>query len=288
MSNQTAPIANLARFFSTHPLTRNAPLAGWARFASWQIRSRLQGEIIVDWIEGQRLAVRRGMTGATGNVYAGLHEFTDMMLALHFLREGDLFLDIGANIGSFTILASGVRGADSWAFEPDLGTAACLDRNIDLNNLRGRVKVFKTALGDSDGTVRFTRGLDTINHVVTDATQETHEVPSARLDTTLGDARPAMIKIDVEGYEEAVLRGAARTLACDSLKLIEIETITPEIATTIENHGFVRRFYDPFTRRLMETSTGLPQSNAIFVRDADIVAARLASAPKVTVLGQAI
>ena len=74
------------------------------------------------WIGGQRLSIRRGMRGATGNIYVGLHEFADMMLTLNFLREGDLFLDIGANVGSYTVLASGICRAVTWAFEPDPGT----------------------------------------------------------------------------------------------------------------------------------------------------------------------
>jgi hypothetical protein len=55
------------------------------RIVVWQIKSRLQHEVIVSWIANQKLAVRRGMTGATGNVYVGLHEFPDMMFLLHFL-----------------------------------------------------------------------------------------------------------------------------------------------------------------------------------------------------------
>jgi hypothetical protein len=96
--------ANLAQVFSTHPLTRGAPWKAWIRFVVWQIRSRIHDDLIFSWIEGQRLAVRRGMTGATGNIYMGLHEFCEMMLPLHFLREGDLFLDIGSNVGSYTVL----------------------------------------------------------------------------------------------------------------------------------------------------------------------------------------
>ncbi len=67
-----------------------------------------QDEVIVHWIGGTRLAARRGMTGLTGNIYAGLHEFADMAFLLHFLRPSDLFADVGANVGSYTILASGV------------------------------------------------------------------------------------------------------------------------------------------------------------------------------------
>jgi hypothetical protein len=84
-------LSNLSHFFATHPLTRNHPIGAWGRFAYWQIRSRLQDEVIFPWIEGQKLVVTKGMTGATGNIYAGLHEFYDMMLPLHFLRKGDFF-----------------------------------------------------------------------------------------------------------------------------------------------------------------------------------------------------
>ena len=58
------------------------------------------------------------MTGATGNIYTGLHEFEDMMFLLHLLRPGDIFVDAGANIGSYTVLASAVVGAKSISFEP--------------------------------------------------------------------------------------------------------------------------------------------------------------------------
>jgi FkbM family methyltransferase len=281
-------IENLARFFSTHPLTRNAPLKAWARFVAWQMRSRMQGEVIFSWIEGQRLAVRRGMTGATGNIYVGLHEFSDMMLPLHFLREGDLFLDIGSNIGSYTVLASGVRRATTWAFEPDPETILALRRNVELNGIQGRVTVHELALGDTDGWVSFTRGLDTVNHVATNGEANVRTVPARRLDTLIGANRPLMIKMDVEGFEEPVVRGAKGLLAGDSLKVIELETLTEEIETTFNRHGFARAYYDPIHRALSEYPGKLSSSNAVFVRDWDFVAARLAAAPPVNVLSRSI
>ena len=98
----------LHRYFATHPLARDAPQRAWVRFASWQVRSRFRDEILLQWVGGQRLAIKHGMAAATANIYVGLYEFADMMPALHFLRERDLFLDIGANVGTYTVLASGV------------------------------------------------------------------------------------------------------------------------------------------------------------------------------------
>jgi FkbM family methyltransferase len=281
-------IRNLSKFFSTHPLTREAPFGAWARFVAWQIRSRVQKDIIFHWIEGQCLAVRRGMNGATGNIYVGLHEFADMMLPLHFLRETDLFFDIGANIGTYSILAAGVRGAEVWAFEPDPQTALSLKRNIHLNGLQGRVKIHEMAIGDYDGVMTFTLGLDTMNRIATSIDDQVQTVQVRRIDGLISDRWPIMIKLDVEGHEEAAIRGAKALFANDSLKVVELETVTEEIENTLEQYGFSQAFYDPFSRLLTSSETLHGASNAVYVRDWDFVAARLAAAPNVRVLGKSI
>ena len=93
-------ICRINTFLATHPLTKHRRLPAMARVLRWQIASRIK-EVIVHWIGGTRLAARRGMTGLTGNIYAGLHEFADMAFLLHFLRPSDLFADVGANVGSY-------------------------------------------------------------------------------------------------------------------------------------------------------------------------------------------
>lgn len=263
-------------------------MGAWARFLSWQVRSRLRDEIIVPWIGGQRLAVRRGMTGATGNVYAGLHEFADMMLVLHVVQPGDLFLDIGANVGSYTVLAAGVRGATTWAFEPDADTVRALRRNIDLNGLGSRVIVHQMALGERDGAVPFTYGMDTMNRVAGDGDTNVRTVPVRRLDGLIGSARPLLVKMDVEGYEPSVVRGAQGLLAQNDLKVIALETLTEEIAASLNSQGFQRAYYDPFHRALSTAPIGPPASNAVFVRDWDCVVGRLRAAPAISLLGKSI
>ena len=102
-------LANLADFIAGHPLTRDQKLRAFGRFFRWQVESRLRREVIVPWIGGTRLAARKGMTGATGNIYCGLHEFEDMAFLLHFLRPCDAFVDAGANIVYTIRLASGCQ-----------------------------------------------------------------------------------------------------------------------------------------------------------------------------------
>jgi len=164
-------------------------MEAFGRLVKWQIRSRLSDEVVVPWIEGARLAVRRGMTGASGNIYAGLHEFADMAFLLHFLRRGDIFADVGANIGSYSILASAVRGATSIAFEPDPGTFASLQRNVMLNGIEELTMLHETALGAAAGQVEFTIGLDTTSHAADYASDQTRTVCMVSLDQALENRR---------------------------------------------------------------------------------------------------
>lgn len=284
IKNVAAGLANLNRFFFGHPLSRS-PLAPWARFLRWQIHSRIQREVIFSWIHGTKLAVRRGMMGATGNIYVGLHEFSDMMVTLHFLRRGDLFLDIGANVGTYSILGSGVAKAQTWAFEPDPNTARDLERNLALNGLEQRVTIYKCALGPSQGDVYFTDGLSTTNMV---ASSGSRKVRQETLDFIVGNAEPIMAKIDVEGYEEELFRGAMSTLAKPSLRVIVIETITPAIKQALSSCGFERAYYDAFTRNLSRDPVGEKGNNSLYVKDWSFVAKRLREGNPVSVGGRTI
>jgi hypothetical protein len=116
-------LLNTLRFIVEHPLNSGKRLASLRRFAAWQIGSRLvPGPVVVEFVGGTRLLVAPGQTGATGNLYAGLHELPEMAFVLHLLRPGDLFVDIGANIGSYTPLvgqpAIGGPNEGNWPAPP--------------------------------------------------------------------------------------------------------------------------------------------------------------------------
>jgi len=275
------------RFFGEHPLTREARAAALRRYVSWQIKSRLRDEIIHPWIGGAKLAVRRGMRGATGNIYCGLHEFSDMAFLLHFLREGDLFVDAGANVGTYTVLASGVVPARTHAFEPDENSLTGLERNLEINGLQDLVTVHPVVLGAEAGEVSFSTGRDTENKV-TQASAETRLVNQTTLDEALGGEEPTLIKLDVEGYEEQVLTGASQTLSGEACQAVLTESVSPEIVALLTGAGFERRHYDPFQRALLLEPTGYHASNALFVQNLAEVEGRVTTAPKFNVLGQDI
>jgi len=283
-------VKNLHRLFAKHPLSREEPVRAWRRFLDWQIRSRLHKETIFEWIAGQSLLVTRGMTGATGNIYHGLHEFADMMVVLHFLREGDLFLDIGANVGSYSVLASGVCRARTWAFEPDPVTAGYLAHNVKLNCLEKLVEIYQCALGPEEGDIPFTIGLDTENKVASAGRGNANVriVQQKSLDKLIKNEKPTMMKIDVEGYEEAMLAGASEALKIPSLKVIEIETVTLDTENLLTKSGFKRAFYDPFTRVLDSKASAERSNNSLFVRDHSFVQKRLTEAASVKILSRSI
>jgi hypothetical protein len=83
-----------------YPLNAEAKQAALTRYLKWQIGSRLvPGDVLVPFVNDTVLIVSPGMTGATQHIYTGLHEFDDCGFLLHLLRETDLFVDIGANVG---------------------------------------------------------------------------------------------------------------------------------------------------------------------------------------------
>lgn len=253
------------RFILAHPMNRGRPVAALARFAKWQFQSRLQDEVIFDWIDGAKLAVRRGMTGATGNIYCGLHEYVDMRFVLDTLNPGNLFVDIGANAGSYTVLASKVRGARTIAVEPDPVTVRALWRNIEVNGIADKVRVVEAALGARAGTVSFTVGRDTINRVAQAGDENVRDVVVRTLDDVLGGEVPRVIKIDVEGYEAEVFKGAARTLTDPRLKAVITEAQDADVLAILKGAGFVQGYYDPRARKIRCSST-ISSQNALMVR----------------------
>lgn len=278
---------NTLSFITSHPLTRDRPLAALARFARWQVASRLKREVIFEWIEGSKLAARHGMAGATGNIYCGLHEFADMAFMLHVLRPGDLFVDVGANIGSYTVLASAVCGAETLAVEPDPGTMISLMRNIEVNQIEGRVTVLEVALGAEHGVAKFTVGLDSMNRMATDVDTNVREVPVRKLDDVIGDRNPVLMKLDVEGHEAAVFAGAQVTLRKKSLIAIETESRDPTLVDQLQRAGFKEVFYDPWTRKLLDAPKW-QQNNALFVRDLGELVERLKETQPISVLGHTL
>lgn len=261
------PVIATLDFIARHPLSSKRFLRAVMRYARWQIVSRVVNEVEFSWIEKSKLIVRRGMTGATGNIYCGLHEFVEMAFLLHLLQPNDLFVDVGANIGSYTVLASSTCGARTISVEPDPGSAHWLRRNVEVNGIDGLVTVIEAALSRQPGYARFTVGLDTTNRLANDDDTDAQVVRVTTLDECLHQMNPALIKLDVEGSEAQVLAGGRDCLRNPSLLAVQIETVDESVQEFLEGLGFRRAAYNPFTRRLSEGAPEIPSPNTLFVRN---------------------
>ena len=292
-------IVKSVRMLLRHPLSRGRFSRIAYDTAKWQLTSRLlRKEMIYGWVGGTKFYVQRGETGLTGNIYTGLLEFSDMMFLLHFLTAGDIFADIGANSGAYTILASGVKRAKTYAFEPVPSTYKRLVRNIALNDLDALVTPMMCAVGATPGQLQFSSELDTMNRVADRHTPSAITVDVTTLDEVFADAVPSLMKIDVEGYEDAVLRGGSRVLRQPALQAIIAEVNEAaraygfnedEILRFLEGYGFSPCAYDPFSRTLT-TLPGLNpvENNTIFVRDLPAINRRVAESEAIGIAGRRV
>jgi FkbM family methyltransferase len=162
-------------------------------------------------------------------VYLGAYERWETGLVRRHLRTGMCFIDIGANVGYFTVLAARAVGPSGRviAVEPSGYAADRLARTVAENRL-GNVWLERVGLGRQAGEVTLYDPLPD-NHTPTmlgEAGTPGIIVPVRRLDDCLDDwdvDRVDLMKMDVEGYEPAVLEGAAAALAAGRVRALLCE-----------------------------------------------------------------
>ena len=144
----------------------------------------------------------------------GIWESLETTIILRLLQPGELLVDCGANIGWYSMMAAAM-GAQVMAFEPEPGNLALLKANIGANSLDGFVEIHGMALGRRAGTS--TLQLSSFNQgdhrVSALPVGETVTIGVEVLDDKLGSRTPTVIKLDTQGSEVAILRGAAATLS---------------------------------------------------------------------------
>jgi FkbM family methyltransferase len=151
-----------------------------------------------DWLIGARIAIRK------------THEPHVTEILVPLLRPGMVFVDIGANIGYFTLLAATHVGENGKviALEPSDSNCGLMKRSIELNGF-SNVTVFPYAAANEERMVGF--GMDESNggiHLDVPAKDCAAQVQAIRLDDLLdGEARIDVIKIDIEGAEWHALQG---------------------------------------------------------------------------------
>lgn len=161
-------------------------------------------------LRGKRWIVSSGVSG----YWLGTYESEHQKILEKVLKEGDVFFDVGAHVGIFTILASQLVGKSGkiFAFEPLKRNVDFLSRHVALNKC-DNVVIIEVAVSNSEGDAFFDEGENSFMGKL--SSKGVYLIEMVTIDRLVGEEiilPPSVIKIDVEGFQERVLIGAMTTL----------------------------------------------------------------------------
>lgn len=166
--------------------------------------------------------------------WLGTYELNKQERFVRHVRAGDVVWDIGANVGFYTLLSSWLAGPTGKvvAFEPLPRNLRFLRDHVKINALTN-VEIIDAAVSDRAGTAEFVEGDDGAQGHLSDIAPggKRHTVKLVSIDGLLSERdlpRPTLVKIDVEGAEAAVIRGA-RALLSESHPTIFLATHGPAV-----------------------------------------------------------
>jgi len=213
------------RWLLTHPEFRRSPARLLGRVALWEYR-RLRG-VPVELALGKYM-VRARPTDGIGRLicYFGLRADELFAFLPWFLRPGMTMVDVGANIGTHSIVAAKLVGDTGrvFAYEPDPNTFRMLRHNL-VQNHATNVVAREVCVGTEAGVARFNVNADSAKSSIVRPGIRQIDVQVVSLDACEhGERTIDLLKIDVEGADLDVLVGAERILATRPPRSIVIET----------------------------------------------------------------
>jgi FkbM family methyltransferase len=185
------------------------------------------------------------------NIVRGRYEAAEIEFVGRLMRPGDVAIDAGAHIGFFTMQLAAMVGSAGhvYAFEPFDANAELLQQSIEENRFASRVTFRRAAVASASGTAELTFPVETLNsggaYLLRSGTQPLSgnlhaTVPAIALDDFELRRPVRFIKMDVEGAEPLVVRGAARLLAEDRpVILSEIHPLQIERAAGMTAQEFL-------------------------------------------------
>lgn len=284
--------------FANHPITKDNRIKAMLRYIVFNSVNRITSSIKYNWIEGLAFYASKGDSGIVANIYYGLYEFNESAFLLHYLSKDDVFLDIGANVGHYSLLASGVKKCNTIAIEPVPKTFAKLNEQIALNKLESKILAQNIGVGNECAILNFSVDKNTMNRIVDAEYKNAVQIPVKTIDSICKEKNISLMKIDVEGYEKFVLEGSQTTLKNENLKAIIIEinfsnkfygVENDEVAEILIKNHFKPFKYNPLNRQLTELKTyNQEQFNTIFIRDLEFVQNRIKESKKIRVWNKTI
>ena len=170
--------------------------------------------MVIRVLQGRLRGYRWVATASTHGCWLGSYELPKQQRFASCLSAAGIAYDVGANVGFYTLLASACVGSKGkvFAFEPLPENISLLEQHVRLNH-RSNVEIHSFAVSDRSGKLRFQRGAFCETGRLSD--EGDLEVTAVSLDDFIygsGNPAPHLVKIDTEGAELQVLRGACRLL----------------------------------------------------------------------------
>lgn len=274
MKKNIRTLVNLFIKSFTHPFAKRNIFFTFYRIIRWQILSRIRPVLIESWVNDIKVICKKGDTGFTGNLYFGLHEYEDMIFMLHLLDKDDVFLDIGSNLGSYSLLAGGICESKTFSLEPSPSSFNRMIKNIELNNFEN-VTCMNIGAGNENGSFFMTDSKGPENHLVTES-DDAIKVEIKRIDDIKFESNPTFIKIDTEGTEFEVIRGGLKVL--DSPEMIGLlaeingnnlryNQKTNEMIQFLNNLGYHAYRYDYSNKELHKMNHIKTNGNTLFIKN---------------------
>jgi FkbM family methyltransferase len=262
----------------THPENRGRRGRALGKYFAWQLWERtVRRPWSVRLIADIRIRCHPHSPIASAVLYYGLADHREMRFLLSYLRPGQTLVDVGANVGIYSLLACSIPGVTTVTLEPSTAAFERLTENVRLNHLQDRVTLIKAAAGRTEGAASLTIGRDAMNSLVEDTDLAVEEVQVTTLDAIAGQvAEVALVKIDVEGWETEVLEGATRCLTHQRPVLIVEVNDDEGIEAIRRRYGYQCVRYDPESNLLELSEVSAANGrNALLIPDMSSVQSRL-------------
>lgn len=278
-------VIDTARRIWTHPENRGRRVRRLARWIGWQVWERsVRRPWTVPFHGDLRMICHPHDTVTSLVLYYGLYDAEEMRFLLAWLRSGETFVDVGANVGPYSLLSTLAPDVRTLAFEPFSLAQQRFRANIELNGVGHRVHLVPRAVGEGDRSGRLSADRWATNELVGDrydgATEEVEIVSLDSYDAASPLGQVGLMKVDVEGHELAVLRGAARVVRRDRPALIvelnDVSALRNWAETTV--YTAVRYLAGPVAGALEPRPWPTePGGNMVLVPDLDAARHRVAA-----------
>ncbi len=180
----------------------------------------------------------------------GEYEKHETILLKNLIKKGDVFLDVGANFGYYTLLASKLVGKTGkvFSFEPDPYNFSILQRNIKINNCANVLCVNK-AVGERDEKIYFYIDADNLgrHNIISNWSNHKLSVDKISLDNFFQKGiRVDLVKIDIEGVEELAISGMKKIIQTNKQIKLLIEFFPERIRQNKLNPNNLNKLINSF------------------------------------------